>query len=394
VRYVRRVNRLWSLARGYSFDSVIVIAAIATALDVAYRHDPVRAPRTTPWFTVPAVMVIILLLLGRRRWPFGAPVAVWLLAVAVTFVDGRLLVFSAGAPAAGLVASFLFGELPDVGRARAGLAITLVGAVSVAFNDPNHAPGDLLFVPVPFVLAWLAGAGVRERGARADAAEELARRAEVERETTARMAVAEERARIGRELHDIVAHAVSVMVLQVGAVRHNLPDVLTQDKETLAGVERTGRSALNEMRRLLGAMRRGGEDLDLAPQPGLGTLDLLLDEVRRSGLPVGLRVDGEPMALPRTLDLSAYRIVQEGLTNALKHAHASRADVVVSYRLDELRVDVRDDGRANVHSDGRGHGLVGVGERVKIYGGEMTAGAVPGGGYILSARFPLDGDPT
>jgi signal transduction histidine kinase len=339
------VSRLSSLARSHGFDWVIVIATIGTALEVALRHDALRAPRTTPWITVPAVTVLMLLLLGRRRWPF------------------------------------------------AGLAMTLIGAASVAYHDPNHAQGDLFFVPVPFVLAWLAGAGLRERGARAVAAEELVRRAEAEREAAARVAVAEERARIARELHDIVAHAVSVMVLQVGAVRHNLPNVLSQDKEALTGVERTGRTALTEMRRLLGAMRHGTDDLDLAPQPGLGTLEALLDEVRRAGLPVHLQVDGEPVGLPRTLDLSAYRIVQEGLTNALKHAQASCADVVVSYGPDQLQVDVRDDGRAQSASDGFGHGLVGIGERVKIYGGEMTAGAAPGGGFVLSARFPLDGDP-
>ena len=156
--------------------------------------------------------------------------------------------------------------------------------------------------------------------------------------------MAEERARIARELHDIVAHAVSVMVLQVGAVRHRLPDSLAEDGEALRGVEQTGRTALAEMRRLLGAMRREGDDLELAPQPGLDGLDALLDEVGRAGLPVRLHVDGEPVPLPRALDLSAYRIVQEGLTNALKHAHASHADVIVRYRPDELRIEVRDDG--------------------------------------------------
>jgi signal transduction histidine kinase len=387
------VARLWSFARSHAFELVIVIAALGTALDVAFRDDPLRAPRTTPWFAVPAAAITVLLLLGRRRWPFAAPAAVWVLAAAVTFVDGRLLVFTAGATGAGMAASFLLGEVEGVGRARIGLAIVLGGAAIVVYNDPNHAEADLLFVPVPFAFAWLAGAAVRDRGARAEAAEELARRAELEREATARVAVAEERARIARELHDIVAHAVSVIVLQVGAVRHNLPDTLDEDKEALRGVEQTGRTALTEMRRLLGATRRDGEDLDLAPQPGLRNLDMLLDEVRRAGLPVRLHVDGEPFALPRTLDLSAYRIVQEGLTNALRHAHASHADVVVRYGTDQLRIDVRDDGRAGSPSDGLGHGLVGVRERVKIYGGEMSAGAAAGGGFLLSTCFPLDGGP-
>jgi signal transduction histidine kinase len=196
--------------------------------------------------------------------------------------------------------------------------------------------------------------------------------------------------RIARELHDIVAHAVSVMVLQVGAVRHKLPDVLAEDRDALRNVERAGRTALAEMRGLLAAMRRDGEEAELVPQPGLDGLDSLLAELGRAGLPVELHVDGEPFPLPRGIDLSAYRIVQEGLTNALKHARASRADVTVRYEPDELQIEVRDNGEGNSTSDGLGHGLVGIRERVKIYGGEMTAGA-NGSGFVLSTRLPLNG---
>jgi signal transduction histidine kinase len=229
---------------------------------------------------------------------------------------------------------------------------------------------------------------------RAEAAEHRARQAERQREVAARLAVAEERARIARELHDVVAHAVSVMVLQVGAVRHHLPATLTSDRDALRGVEDAGRTALAEMRRLLGAMRREGEDLDLAPQPGLDQLDPLLADVRRAGLAVRLHVEGRPYPLPPALDLSAYRVVQEGLTNALKHAGASRADVVVRYGPDRLGIDVRDDGRGSVSGGvpGDGHGLVGVRERVKIYGGRMTTGQAAGGGFVLSTCFPLGGD--
>jgi signal transduction histidine kinase len=204
--------------------------------------------------------------------------------------------------------------------------------------------------------------------------------------------VAEERARIARELHDIVAHAVSVMVLQVGAVRHKLPDALAEDRDALSGVERAGRTALAEMRRLLGAMRRDGDEAELTPQPGLDALNSLLEQIGRAGLPVQLHVDGEPFPLPRAIDLSAYRIVQEGLTNALKHARATNVDVTVRYRLDELQVEVRDNGEGSSTSDGFGHGLVGMRERVRIYGGEMTTGTATGGGFILSTRLPLSGD--
>jgi signal transduction histidine kinase len=139
-------------------------------------------------------------------------------------------------------------------------------------------------------------------------------------------------------------------------------------------------------------MRRDGEEVEFTPQPGLDGLDSLLEEVGRAGLPVELHVDGEPFPLPRGVDLSAYRIVQEGLTNALKHARATDAGVTVRYRSDELEIEVRDNGRGSAPSDGLGHGLVGVRERVKIYGGEMTAGAATEGGFVLSTRLPLGDD--
>jgi signal transduction histidine kinase len=171
---------------------------------------------------------------------------------------------------------------------------------------------------------------------------------------------------------------------------------LREDVEALRGVEETGRSALGEMRRLLGAMRRGDDGPELAPQPGLGRLDVLLQETRRAGLPVELHIDGEPSPLPLAIDLSAYRIVQEGLTNALKHAHASEAHVHIGYGADELRIQVSDDGDGVAAADDRiagevGHGLVGVRERVKLYGGEMTAGAANGGGFRLTTSLPLSG---
>ena len=201
--------------------------------------------------------------------------------------------------------------------------------------------------------------------------------------------MAEERARIARELHDIVAHAVSVMVLQVGAVRHKLPDTLAEDRHALTGVEQAGRAALAEMRRLLAVMRRDGDRVELTPQPGLDRLDSLVKEIGRAGLPVQLHVDGKPFSVPRGIDLSAYRIVQEGLTNALKHAHASHAEVTVHYAPDEVRIEVRDDGHGKVASDGLGHGLIGIRERVKLYGGEMTAGTTNGGGFTLTTRLPV-----
>jgi signal transduction histidine kinase len=383
------VSRAWSLARRYAFDALVVLAAVVGMVDVALRDDASRAPRTTHWIVVPAIALVVLPLLFRRRFPFGAPASVWLIAAGVSFVDGRLIVFAVSASVAGMTAAFLLGNLRDAAQARVGLVIVLAGTAIITYNDPNHSPGDFLFTPVLFGIGWLAGYALRERAAQAEAAEERAARAERERETAARIAVAEERVRIARELHDVVAHAVGVMVLQVGAVRHNLPQERDDDREALHNVEQAGRTALGEMRRLLGAMRSDGEDPELAPQPGLGSLESLLDEVGRAGLPVRLHVDGERFELPRAIDLSAYRVVQEGLTNALRHAHATRADVTLGYSPDELRIEVRDDGRGASTTGDPGYGLVGIRERVKIYGGEMTTATATEGGFVLSTRFPL-----
>jgi signal transduction histidine kinase len=382
------VSRTWSLARRYWFDLAVVIAALASVLEVVLEHGGSRVS-TTEWFTIPAVAVTVLGLLAWRRFPFLAPAALWLVAAAVTFVNGRLIVSTQAVFIAGLAAAFLLGNQRDANHGRIGLAIVLGASAIIVYNDPKHSAGELVFTPILFALGWLVGFALRERAAQAEAAEARASQAERERETAARIAVAEERARIARELHDIVAHAVSVMVLQVGAVRH--PDELADDRDALRDVERTGRAALTEMRRLLGAMRSDREELELTPQPGLGSLEPLLDEIRRAGLAVELRVEGNPVPLPNAIDLSAYRIVQEGLTNALKHANANHADVLVCYRHDELQIDVRDDGHGPSTSDGLGHGLVGIRERVKLYGGQMNAGAANGRGFILSTRLPLAG---
>jgi signal transduction histidine kinase len=391
VEYVQPVTRLEIFARRYWFDLIAVLAAVDAVLEIALRRGSSDAPQTTLWFGIPVTAAILLGLLARRRVPFGAPAAFWVLAAAASFVDGRLIPFVTVVFVAGMAGAFMLGHVRDAVQARLGLAVVVGAAVIIVYNDPKHAGGELVFIPVLFGICWLAGFALRTRAEQAEAAEERAAQAERERESAARLAVAEERARIARELHDIVAHAVSVMVLQVGAVRHKLPEALGEDADALRGVEATGRTALAEMRRLLGAMRRDDEGLELAPQPGLDGLDSLVEEVGRAGLPVRLHVEGQPFALSEAIDLSAYRIVQEGLTNALKHARASHADVTVRYRPDDLQIEVRDDGDGGSTTDGLGHGLVGVRERVKIYGGEMTAGPANGGGFVLSARLPLGG---
>jgi signal transduction histidine kinase len=412
------VSQIRSVAREYWFELLIGALAVAAELELVLGRNSPGGPSTTLWFTVPAVAVLVLPLFARRRFPFAAPAAYWILATALTFVDGLLIPFMVSLFPVGMASAFLLGNLRDNAKAGTGLAIVLGGITTVVYNIPGHLTAELLIIPVDFGISWAAGFALRERAQQAEAAEmratlaerdreaaemraTLAERereaaemratlAEREREAAARIAVAEERARIARELHDIVAHAMSVMVLQVGAVRHKLPQTLEEDRDALGRVEQAGRTALAEMRRLLGAMRRDGDGIELGPQPGLDGLDSLVEDVNRAGLPVRLHVDGEPFSLPRALDLSAYRIVQEGLTNALKHAHASRAEVTVRYRPDELELEVADDGQGPATTNGHGHGLVGIRERVHIYDGEMRAGAAPAGGFILSARLPVD----
>jgi len=391
LSYVGSVSRARLLLSTYGLDALIVVAAVSSGVGTLLRDDTSLPSGAQGWVEAAAITGVVLLLLLRGRFPFGAPAALWLTSTALSFLDGRLVTSQAGVYLAGLGAAVLLGNVRSDVQARAGLALVVGGGATVVYNDPGHTLGSLVSVLVLFALGWLVGYALRERTERTEAAEERATRAEREREAAARLAVAEERARIARELHDVVAHAVSVMVLQVGAVRHRMRGSDAEDREALENVEKAGRAALAEMRRLLEAMR-GDDEPERVPHPGLADLGGLIDRVRAAGLAVGLQVDGEPVDLPAGLDLSVYRIVQEALTNTLRHAGARRAEVALVFGPHDLRVEVRDDGRGPVDGDAGGHGLVGIQERVKIYGGEMSAAGTPGGGFVLRARLPMDGD--
>jgi signal transduction histidine kinase len=377
------------VARKYWFDLLIAALAVASMIELIIGRE---SARTTLWFGLPALAILVLPIFARRRFPFGALVAYWVLAAAISLIDWQLIPSVEGLFVVGLAVAFLLGNLRNAWQAAVGLLVIVSSLVVLVYQIPAHTTSELVFLPIDFAVAWVAGFALRERTEQAEAAETRATIAERERDAAARIAVAEERARIARELHDIVAHAVSVMVLQVGAVRHKLPDSMGEDRDALNGVERAGRTALAEMRRLLAAMRDDGDEAELLPQPGLDGLDSLREEIGRAGLPVELHVDGEPFPLPRGIDLSAYRIVQEGLTNALKHARATKADVTVRYLPGEVELEVRDDGVGSSTSDGLGHGLVGIRERVKIFGGEMATGTANGGGFVLNTRLPLSRD--
>jgi signal transduction histidine kinase len=386
VPVTKRARRLFA---AHTLDVMVAVVAVLSVIVVFGRDDVERTSQLAHAVEAAGIGVAILLLLLRRAQPFLAPAGLWLCSTALSFYDGRLVVSEAGIFLAGLVAAVLLGNLSDVRQARAGLAIVVVGAVTIVYNNPLRDVAEFVFIPLLFATGWLIGYAFRERAEQVEAAERRAAQAERERQLTARVAVAEERARIARELHDVVAHSVSVMVLHVGAVRHRLPVELQQDKEALRNVEDAGRTALAEMRTLLGALRNEEDEVALSPSPTLAALDHLVGDVTDTGLRVETRIEGLPLELPHALELSAYRIVQEGLTNALKHAQASSAIVTVRYQPDELMLEVRDDGRGTSASDGLGHGLVGIEERVKIFGGQMSAETVEDGGFALRASLPL-----
>ncbi|QTZ93342.1 sensor histidine kinase [Streptomyces auratus] len=308
-----------------------------------------------------------------------------------------------------LVIAYTVASAPAVPRwaSRCALAGALLGPALTywryAYDDETRpVTANLVFttlITVPFVLAWVLGDSMRTRRAYWAQLEERAARLEKEREAQSRIAVAAERARIARELHDVVAHNVSVMVVQADGAAYVLDAAPEQTRQALETISGTGRQALAEMRRLLGVLRTGeqAEGGEYVPQPGVEQLEDLMDQVRGAGLPVDFTVEGEPRELPSSVALTAYRIVQEALTNTRKHGgpHVG-ATVRVSYRDEDLELLVEDDGRGAQQelyeeggADGLGHGLIGMRERVGMVGGSLTAGPRAGGGFRVSAVLPL-----
>ncbi|MBA2461431.1 MAG: sensor histidine kinase [Actinobacteria bacterium] len=282
-----------------------------------------------------------------------------------------------------LLAAFSAGAYAPRRTALAGAAIAVGG---VLLDQP-----DDFVVMGPLTLGtWLAGRLVRAYSLQAARLVELTAVLEREQAHNARLAIEHERVRIAREVHDVVAHSVSVMVVQAGAERMTLGEDRPATREVLLAIERTGREALVEMRRLVGVLRRGDERPELAPQPSLARVDELVEHVRRAGLPVELTVEGVAVDLAPGVDVSAFRIVQEALTNALKHADRAPTSVVIRYRDRLLEIEVADEGTGDAVRNGGGHGLVGMRERIALYGGELDAGPRAGGGYAVRARLPLD----
>jgi signal transduction histidine kinase len=380
------VGRLAALVRHLQIRWVdVVLAAGLSFLAVA------MGPGSQGEAFSPGVLLCTAPLLLRRRWP------IFVLAVALA---GFVIAANASNLAAlvgGLVAAVSVGldeRHPIIG----GIAVFAVAAV-IAFE---FGRGSYTELPIPgfltpFLLigaAFLAGRvvasgrlQVRQQRERGDALER-------DHANAIKEAAEAERRHIARELHDVIAHSVGVMVVQAGAARHVLSDKPEAARESLLAVESSGHEAMAELRRLLGVLGedRNGDTPPLAPQAGIANLDALVARVREAGLPVDLRVEGESRPLPPGVDVAAYRILQEALTNALKYAGGAPTHAVVRYADGAVDIDVVDEGELHSPAEGIGRGLAGMRERVALFGGTLEAGPEAGGGYGVRAHLPLDAE--
>jgi signal transduction histidine kinase len=375
-----RLQQAKSLLARHPFAADALVALVLTAFvqqDIWASRDYFTA---SLWIYVPAGLLMTVPLAWRRR----APLPVLLVVMGALVVES-LAVGSAPTPDSQLVGWLLAiytvaAHCDRVEAAIGGVASLVAGTVWTGLDD-------VFFPVVVFGGAWFAGRLVRQRQLYADAVEERAAAFEREREANTRAAAAEERARIARELHDLLSHSVSVMVVQAAAERSALGSQRAATAEALEAIERTGRQALAEMRRLFSLLRSGAE-ADRKPQPSLAEVERLVAEIREAGLPVELRIEGELALVGEDIGLCAYRIVQEALTNVLKHAGPARAQVILRQTTDALTLEVTDDGQGG-DMDLGGHGLAGMRERVALYGGELVAVSLNGRGFAVRARIPL-----
>jgi signal transduction histidine kinase len=379
----KRAEAFFDRRRDELIAAVAVVALVTNVLTVHIHRNPPVVP------DVLAAVVFAGSLRWRRRAPLPATVAlmtaaiaqtIWLTGVESTFVSVLILALM----------MYSLGFHAEARESRIGIVFAAVTALVLSYTID---PGDIWFpVAFFFVMPWAGGRAMRHRLMLTRELAEKAARLEHEREERAAHAVADERARIARELHDVVAHSLTVMVIQAGAARRLVDRDPDRVVEVAGTIKHMGREALDEMRRLVGVMRDAGERPELAPQPTVAEIEALAERARAAGLHVELSVEGERRDLPPGVDLSAYRVVQEALTNTIKHANAVSATVAIRYGDGELFVAVTDDGSGSgsrVDVPSGGHGLTGMRERVALYGGELDAGEREGGGFEVRARFPL-----
>jgi signal transduction histidine kinase len=367
-------------------DGLLALLMAALGVGSAFGRDR--------WVLVALLLVLAMTIpvVFRRR----NPVAAFSVAVAAGAVQLAVLPGPSGADLAIPVLLYTLAAYRPRRISLAGLAVCLVGSIVGVLVWTNGldlyrkiAVALVLFCGTA-LIAWVFGDSMRYRRAYYASLEERAARLEREADAQAQIATAAERARIARELHDVIAHHVSVMVVQADGAGYALDGNPERARRALAAISATGRQTLTEMRRLLGLLRSGDARTELTPQPGLGQLRELVEQARAAGMSVSLIQEGAPHPLPEGAELAAYRVVQESLTNTRKHAGlAAAASVTLRYEHDGLVVQVSDNGRADpAAGDGTGHGLAGMRERVEMYGGTVTAGPLPEGGYCVTARIP------
>jgi signal transduction histidine kinase len=373
---------------GRAADITIVVALLASGFGQLAWGDT-KGPI---WANAVLMTAIALPALWRRSHPelaFSASMTAVLVVTLVYYPSG-----TEGPGEAWFAFLIMTFSLGLHGRARARTAATLFGAGAFAAINAGQLsvgtdPFDVLTAWVFPVIAWLGGWALQRRQTAADRSQRRAEAAE-RHAAEARMAVELERGRIARELHDIVAHNVSVMVLQAGAARQVLASDPQRAESSLGAIERTGRQAIDEMRRLLGILRREGEELPTGPPPGIAQLAELAGQLREAGIRVEVELEGTPRELPPSVDLSAYRVVQEGVTNVLRHSGAESATVRVCFGTDRLDLEVLDDGSSPSANGTGGFGLVGMRERLAVFGGTLDASPRPEGGFALRASIPLE----
>jgi signal transduction histidine kinase len=378
------IRSLVSLLRRHPLEVLVVLLAAVAEVKVWL----VPGPDSKAVFIVGSLLWTLPLLL-RRRFPFAAPVFTFAVAAGAAFADPTIGVETT-ASIAFLLSFWVIGAGNEGNQVLAGAAIGFASLAVLAHEDVHVKLSDVVVGSVMGGAICLIAYALQRRTKVAREFEERAVRVEHEREERTREAIAEERRRIARELHDVIAHTVSVMTVQAGAARLLLDEEPERAVGPLLSVEETGRQALAEIRRLFGVLREDSGEIAFEPQPGMANLDALLEHARRAGLPVEVRVEGQPTTLAPGVDLAAYRVVQEALTNTLRHAGPTHAQVAVRYEGDSLDLEIRDEGRGGRSDNGTGHGLIGMRERVALYGGELEAGPRAEGGFAVHARLPVE----